>query len=106
MSLITVQERIRLRPVWCTAEGARIAGESYDAVLHDNAHRATGYVDHAGFWFEAPDILVVQYPWADVASAGALLDSEEGLLESWYAEYAVGRRETQFLVELEVEVGN
>ncbi|MEO1028542.1 MAG: hypothetical protein AAFX02_05735 [Pseudomonadota bacterium] len=103
MSLITVFERIPLKPKYATPEGAVQAGQAYDDIAGDNAHDAPGHAGHASFFFDAAKAsLVVFYPWLGRANLEQLLASEDAVLADWFAEFAAGPRETMILDELAV----
>lgn len=96
-------ETFRLQPRHADPEGAARAGRDYERRLHQNAHAAPGYVGHASFHFEAPDRLVIVYPWKERATLRALLESEGPLLTGFLTEFCVGTREVRCLERLPVE---
>lgn len=105
--IVTVVERIPLRPDYWSAEGAFAAGQAYDQAAGANAHVADGYIGHAAFFREQDEdgcTLLLLYPWRDRDAASRLLDSEDTLLSVWFATYAAGPRRVAFLDELAVDV--
>jgi hypothetical protein len=102
--MITVLEKVTLNSDHASSDGALLAGQAYDEVLHDNAHHADGYVDHAAFMYQEPDKLIILYPWRDETSIRELLAQEERLLTRFFSDYCIGRREVTILTELPVEV--
>jgi len=102
--MITVLEVITLKTEHANLQGALLAGQAYDELLHHNAHRADGYIDHAAFMFQEPDRLVILYPWRDEPSVQELLVEEEQILAPFFNEFCVGGRQVSFLTELPVEV--
>ncbi len=100
---LLVLETFRLQPRHADRAGAVRAGHDYERRLHANAHGAGGYVGHASFHFEAPDRLVVVYPWSDRAALQALLASEAPLLAGFLAEFCVSGREVRCLETLPVD---
>jgi hypothetical protein len=102
--MITVCETIKLNEEHANPSGALLAGQTYDELLHDNAHHADGYVDHAAFLYEFPDRLIVLYPWRDEPSARELVATEESILEPFVKSFCAEPRGISFLAELRVEV--
>jgi hypothetical protein len=108
-SIVTVIERIPLKPVYWSEGGACIAGQAYEAAVGDNAHVAEGHIGHAAFFREQGSdgcSLVILYPWLDRAGAVRLLESETDILDSWLETYAAGPRQVSLLDELPVAVGD
>jgi hypothetical protein len=108
-SIVTIIERIPLKPAYWSHEGAFAAGQAYDLAAGDNAHVAEGHIGHAAFFWEhgeAGSWLILLYPWLDRESAARLLDSEKTVLDAWFEKFAAGPRQVSFLDELAVDVGN
>jgi hypothetical protein len=109
--IVTVIERIPLKPEFASSEGAESAGQAYDDAVGANAHVQCGHTGvHAVFFFEAGPSpgtghLVLLYPWYGREAIAALLNSETALLECWLRNYAAGPRQVSVLTEIPVSTG-
>jgi hypothetical protein len=106
--LVTVIERIPLRPEFASVEGAVIAGQAYDDAAGPNAHSHPGHAGHASFFFEPgpgedSGNLVLIYPWFGRSAVAALVESESPLLARWCGTYALGPRNVHVLTEVAVD---
>src|SRR5215813_14616181 len=96
--VVTIIERVPLKPAFATPEGALKAGNAYDHITHQNAHAQPGHVGHATFFFESgptddTGYLVLIYPWRGRSGVVELLRTEEPILIDWMAFYAAGPRQ-------------
>ena len=101
--ILLVEERIPLLPDYANPVGAARAAESYDELVHQNAHASAGHLGHAHFLFEAEsDSLVVLYAWNGADDFEEMLEREHPVLADWFSTYCAGPRVVTRMSELAV----